>query len=114
MENASECACVNTGRDLSKTMRPALRIVVNIQVAYFLRILAQNVRTEQKVVADWLRRDQMERSRCHFSREGKVTEGVEGGFMNVWEMNLLEEVDDDKANNRIKEGRTYILRRMNR
>lgn len=56
VENASACALNNMGQALSPKMRRTLRIMVIIQKTYCLQVVARHVRTEDKFVADWLRR----------------------------------------------------------
>lgn len=83
------------GRALSKTIRRALHILIKIQQVHSIRIVAQNVRTEDNIVEDCVSRGHQAREEDHLKKIGSARWGTEGGFMEEWE-NLLVEQDDKR------------------
>lgn len=85
VDNYSSCDCINMGRALSPTMRRALRILVIIESADLLKLVAQNVRTEENCVADCLDHGHYERATQQVGMGEAVTWGLEDGLMQEWE-----------------------------
>lgn len=81
VDNSSVCACINMGRALSKTMRRAIRILVNIQETYMCRVVAQHLRTDHNKVAYWLSRGHYVKLGVYLSKSGGM---IWGRRMDSW------------------------------
>lgn len=56
IDNTIECICVNSGRALSRIMRRALQVFVDVQQSSRMQVIDQHIRTERNTVADLLSR----------------------------------------------------------
>lgn len=56
VDNSSACACINTDRYLSRTMRRDLKIFVREKESAGFEVFAEHVRTEKNLVADKISR----------------------------------------------------------
>lgn len=65
-------------------MRRALKILVNVQETYMCRVVAQNVRREEKVVTEWLIRGHYAKTEAYDSKSSQNTWGDEKGYMEEW------------------------------
>lgn len=102
VDNVCAFECIKMGRELSKTRRRDLKILVNILEAYRCRVVAQHVRTEDNFVDGRLSRGHYELVEEYIYKNGHVVWGEDNGYMAEWEKYLVQNEDEgdqgDKAN----------------
>lgn len=72
-------------------MRREIRVLVNIQAAYHLTVVAQNLPTEDNIMTDCLSRGLYVREKNYDESDGPVTWGKEEGYMQEWERYLVDD-----------------------
>lgn len=69
VDKMSAFSCINAGRELSRTMRCALKIITRVQEAFHIKVVAQHIQTEANIVADRLSRGNFKRARDNLRKK---------------------------------------------